>query len=88
MNYRDTSLASYVSESDSGRVGSRQREVLEVIRQLGSCSDRDIAVALGKQDLNYVRPRRFELVEKGLVEEVGKKKDGVTGKTVYVWRIV
>ena len=37
---------------------------------------------LFRGDMNAVRPRITELIQKGLLEEKGKTKDGITGRTV------
>jgi len=43
---------------------------------------------LPREDPNLVRPRRFELMEMGLVEKGTARPCRVTGKTAHPWRIV
>lgn len=38
-------------------------------------------------DINSLRPRLTALVESGLVESAGKRRCGVSGKTVHTWRV-
>lgn len=42
---------------------------------------------LPREDPNLVRPRRFELMELGLVEKGSPRKCRVTGKTAHPWKI-
>lgn len=84
---RDTSIKAYREIKDSGLLGKRETEVYKGIFDHGPCTDRELAEKLGKDDPNYVRPKRRELVKQGLIEEHDKKKCDVSKKTVYVWRI-
>lgn len=79
-----TSTQSMKEEKHKG-VGLRQAIILNVIRTYGPATDKEIALRLNVPDPNYVRPRRFELVEAGLVEAYGKRKCSVTGKTSIAW---
>lgn len=88
MTVRDTSLAAYIEEEESGRFTERQILILETLKKLGEASDREIGRVIGKEDMNFVTPTRNRLMNAGLIEAVGKKKDEKTGKTVYVWRVV
>lgn len=47
-------------------------------------TDREIADRLGFKDMNNCRPRITELVAGGYLQEVGKVKDGQTGRSVRV----
>lgn len=42
---------------------------------------------LPREDPNLVRPRRFELMEMGLLEKGTARPCRVTGKTAHPWRI-
>ena len=84
---RDTSIEAYREITDSGLLSKREAEVYKGIFDYGPCTDRELAEKLGKDDPNYVRPRRRELVKQGLIEECDKKKCEVSNKNVYVWRI-
>lgn len=86
---RDTSLDAY---SDiMPELGPRQLLVLKVIMDYGKTrmhpTDREIARALGHADPNKVRPRRFELMQYGLITEAGKRKCSVSGKTALTWKL-
>jgi hypothetical protein len=41
-----------------------------------------------RRDINRITPRRGELLALGLVEEVGKRKCRVTGRTAIAWKAV
>lgn len=45
-------------------------------------TDREVAKIMGFEDMNLCRPRITELVKSGLLAEVGKTRDFLTGKTV------
>lgn len=77
-----------LSEEKRKGIGERQSIILDVIRTYGPITDKEIAERLCVPDPNYVRPRRFELVEAGLVEEHVKRKCRVTGKTSIAWIVV
>lgn len=83
---RDTSIDSYYRCVDEGIVTGRQLEVLDWVRDTPLRTDRELAVLLGVDDPNYVRPRRKELVDLGLVVDAGKRVCSVTGRKVYVWK--
>jgi len=92
FNHRiqQTSLLSYFEELPD--LGRRQREVLRAILILNqkygiNPTDREIAKFLQYADPNKVRPRRYELVEAGLIIEAGNKTCTVTRKTVMSWAV-
>lgn len=71
------------------KMGERQLEVYEAIEELGEPTDYEIARLLFKLDPNYVRPRRYELVNKlKMVGFAGKRKCTVTNKMAMTWRIL
>jgi len=80
---QETSVESYLEISK--HLGDKQEEVLFAIKQMVAGTDTEIANYLGYSDINCVRPRRFELVELGLVREVGKRICSITGKRAIVW---
>tara|TARA_R100001163_G_scaffold14424_1_gene13172 strand:- start:4136 stop:4414 length:279 start_codon:yes stop_codon:yes gene_type:complete len=47
-------------------------------------TDRQVKTILGFNDMNQVRPRITELIQLGLLEEVGKTKCPITCKMVRV----
>lgn len=51
-----------------------------------AATDRQVAGWLGFADMNAVRPRITELIERGWVEECGATRCPVTGKTVRLVR--
>ena len=68
-------------------INSRQQTILEVLGQR-EMTARQIAYALGYQDLNAVKPRLTELAKEGRVEVVRKTKDMTTNRSVAVWKAV
>jgi hypothetical protein len=62
----ETSLESY--EQIKPHLGRREEEVLGALRDFNregkDATDYELAVYLGQSDPNYVRPRRYELVNK------------------------
>lgn len=84
---RDTSHEAYTGLL--GRLGADQRRVLLGLREAREpLTDRELAARLGVTDPNQVRPRRVELMRRGLVEDAGKRRCRVTGRTAYVWQYV
>ena len=69
-------------------LGLKQKIVYEAIKTLGTATDMDVTRYLSFSDPNRVRPRRNELVRKGLVISVGKTTDPHTRKTVLVWKVI
>ena len=65
-------------------VSPRESEVISVLRK-GDFTSREVAYNLGKEDMNYARPRLTDLFKKEIVKEVGKKVCQWTGKTVAVY---
>jgi predicted HTH transcriptional regulator len=76
------SLAAYREERKN--LLTRGQLVLEWLRSHPKSTDRQIMEGLGFRDMNQVRPRCTELVEKGLLVEVGELRCPVTGKTVRI----
>lgn len=76
------SLAAYRSEE--AKLHTRDKAVLEWIRQHGPHTDREVMRGLGFTEPGAVRPRITELISKGCLMEVCSRKDEVTGKTVRV----
>lgn len=81
-----TKLESFYSmdENDKGRM--QQLIYGELMKSPGT--DSEIAKRLGFDDPNKVRPRRFELVEQGLIQEHGKRPCEVTGRKAIEWVII
>lgn len=83
---RQTSLDSYFALLWDGTLGERQSLVLYYIVNHPGSTDREIAEELGFKDPNSIRPRRKELLDKGLIENCGIKKCSVTGRAALAWR--
>ena len=87
----ETSKIAY--EEISTIANERQQMVYDALAQLcviqGDATDQEIMDYLGKDDPNFVRPRRYELVNKlKLVTFSQKRKCGITGKLVLAWKII
>ena len=79
---------------DSNEVVDRQkryRQIIECLTEFGDMSAREIASAMCLKgytptaERNYSSPRLNELCEKGIVEQKGKKRCNISGKTVTVY---
>jgi hypothetical protein len=73
---------------ESGAISRRARMVLDWLRQNGPSTDRQVRDGLFGQvaDMNMVRPRISDLIEQGLVYEVGATRDQVTDRPVRIVR--
>jgi hypothetical protein len=78
-----TSLPAYQVAKEN--INDKQQIVFNAIKQLGICSDHQIADHLGWA-INRVTPRRGELLTTGKVELAFKGKDFETGRTVSFWK--
>ena len=67
----------------------RYRQILEILTE--PMTAKEVAVEMyrrgmaGSPERNFAAPRLTELSKKGIVEPVGKKRCGYTGKTVAVY---
>lgn len=72
----------------------RYQQILEVLREYGPMTAREVAVRLASKgyvpdaERNFASPRLTEMSQKGLVEPIGKKKCKYTGKTVAVYEVL
>jgi predicted ArsR family transcriptional regulator len=80
---RQVSLMNYYDQQFV--LNKREKEVYDILKELGPCTSWDILWKLGVHNPNYVRPRLTDLQEKGLVKTVGKKK--VAGINQYLWQV-
>ena len=81
-----TSLEAY--EEVKHNLGDKQAQVLNLLERVGRpITNSEISVSLG-WSINRVTPRIFELREKGLVDEAGKKPCPITGRSALTWKIV
>ena len=67
-------------------LGKRQRLIIEIYKER-SCplTDRQVLswiFGVSYSDMNKVRPRITELIDKGVLEEKGKTTCAITGRTV------
>ncbi len=69
-------------------LSAREAQVIDALRSLGVASDREIAAAMGSQDLNASRPRISGLVKRGIVREVGAQVCPVSGRRVRLVEVV
>lgn len=84
---RDTSLQAYMEIQALGLVNTNRERVLRAVAENPDSTDRELALILGEEDPNRVRPRRKELFDLKLVIEAGKKVCSVSGREAYTWRI-
>ena len=82
---RQTSLLAYDEVVQKGKMGSRHRQILELMRDGYPRTDWEITKALGYNDPNVVRPRRNELVKLGFLREDGRTVCAETRKRVINW---
>ena len=87
---QQTSLMAYRELDD---LGTRRAKVYKALRELtdiyGDATDQEIKQYLNLPDANFVRPRRFELVnELKLVGCSQKRICRVTGKTSIAWKVL
>lgn len=81
MAVTTTSKESYRKLKD---LGARQTAVHKAIGELGTASNREIAMYLDKP-VNEITPRVKELRDYGFVAEHGKKFDPETKRNVSAW---
>lgn len=87
----ETSLEAY--EQIKEKLGERQLQVLEALRDFSrsgkDATDYELTIYLGQHDPNFVRPRRYELVNKfKLIGFSQKRICSVTGKMALAWKIL
>ena len=64
-------------------LGKRQAAILEIYKRMPTClTDRDVMFHMEMFDMNAVRPRISEMLDRGMLEERGKVTCRVTGRTV------
>lgn len=82
---QQTSLEAY--QDLQAELGKRQRRVFNAYKRYGDSTDMEIVARGGFNDANQVRPRRFELVRIGLMEEKYKRICQVSKKMAIVWGV-
>lgn len=80
-----TSMAA--ADAIGGRLNTLQRSVVAFLRSRGDhgATDEEIAVGL-EMNPSTARPRRIELVRRGLVVEAGTRK-AMSGRYAMAWRL-
>lgn len=83
QNHSETSRSA--ARSIAPQIGPMQRRVLETLSDLDGATDEEI-IALTRLSPSTARPRRIELVEKGLARDSGLKKPTASGRPATIWR--
>lgn len=61
-----------------------QKAIVELLKEQGPLTDREIKDRLGYEEMNAVRPRVTELTKANVLFETGRKKCSTTKKRVRV----
>lgn len=80
---RNIAYTSSLAYASIDNLGAKQLEVLEKIREIGPCSNKQIAKSLG-WEINRVTGRVSELHDKGLVRFAGIQINEI-GKSEKIW---
>lgn len=88
MKTNSTSLLSYWEEVANGNVETNRANVYNAIVKLRNATDREIAHYMNCSDPNIVRPRRFELLEQGLIYCKEKRKCLISKKLSKAWEVL
>jgi hypothetical protein len=75
-------------EEERHNITKRQEDILTTIEMFGPMTDRECLGYMDLPDMNCVRPRITELIDRGLLVQVDSVKCGVTKKTVRRVRLV
>lgn len=84
MTVQQTSLEAY--EDIKANLGSKQREVYEMLRSLG-CANNAILAKKLSWSVNRITPRVLELREKGLVVQDSLRVCPLTKRMTMFWRV-
>jgi hypothetical protein len=84
---KETSIITYQDLLDEGKISQRQEEVISALEVLGTATDTEISRHLGYEDPNFIRPRRKELVDMGIIFESEKRICSQTGRLCYLWSL-
>lgn len=79
---RNTSLAAYRDNEESGLNSSKRTQVFEFIYSNPGCSRADIARGIDEMTINCVCGRVNELLVNGSIHENGCKHDSFSGRSV------
>lgn len=100
MTIRDTSLLAYERKRQSLTLGSDWDRVLAILEEMGPMDDVGICNALNRKEqvtlkpkrqkrkwtINLITPRRGELVDMGMVKDLGRFKRPTRNRPVHIWR--
>jgi DNA-binding Lrp family transcriptional regulator len=84
MPVQTNSVATYIAEKQTGRIDKRESDILGALKTLGKATEREIKKHLELEDMNSVRPRVTELMQRGLLRECGSLIDPSTGRPCRV----
>ena len=87
MTVHAHSCEAFAAFRAEGAAGRRQRRILELASKRATWTDREMAEALGFDDLNAVRPRVTEMLADGLLVECGACQCPRSGRKVRLWRL-
>lgn len=87
MPVAQTSILSYYTLKDEGKMNAMQSSIYSLIKKDPSLSNRDIATILG-MEICSVTGRVNELASMGMIVSWAVKKDNRTNRTVKIWRAV
>jgi len=81
--------AALQQHADSGTVGGRRAQILDVVTRYGPVTDRNVKDLIrGLNDMNQVRPWITRMIRDGLLVDAGKTKCRVTGAPVRLVKVV
>lgn len=89
---RETSVESYKKIKTT--ISERHRVCMENLSELGEATANELAMFIHNKgitpyfDRNFVHPRLNELVNMGVVEIAGSKKDDITNKRCMTYKLV
>ena len=69
---------------------SKQRDydrIVVALKKIGSGHYEDIALAMGEKELNVVSRRLSEMVQKGMVENTGLKKNTSRNRPAFIYQL-
>jgi len=78
----ENSLDAY--RSSELELSERAQAVFDWIKSNGKATDRQVARGMGFDHKSAVQPRISEMVDDGVLVEVGKAQDPISGKSVRV----
>ena len=81
-------LDHYIEVQNDDSTEIRRKQIYNYLLKVGDATDSEIMDALNFKDRNCISPRRFELVEMGLVINNGKRLCDVSNKTVTCWMVI